>query len=932
MRQFLTPKLNLRALSAPWVNLWVNASLRKKGLTIFAIPLVGMLAGLLVLFPAWRREAQLDAQVEHTIEVRSVVRSLLEGMTRAQASVYGSMLSNGEAHLEPFYRLQDELPEAIERLTQLQQGNQAQLERVELARRLIEEKFSVLTELVELGSNTAAVDAAGGVGGNAQVREGIVLTAEVNMVVLQEQLEEMRVEEERRLAAGITARNRAQGWARMVVVTAFGLALTGGGLAVILFTGGLLRRAELLSGNALRLPKLEPLRPIPVRHDELGDIDKALRTTQGLLQEQREQLQLTLSGARVALWEMPDTDTRQLSYTGDWAVLRAMGIDPEQPPQDTSEREAIIHPEDRRAYRDFLEALVHRSEHGDIRHLEYRVNALDGDEHTLQVTGRVHGNHEGQRLLGVLIDVSEARQAARELAEREALLRGVMAASPDLISVLDAEDGRLRLASSALGSMLGYSREELEQNPLEFSHPQDKGAAEEAIASVLQRETSHFQVRQRYRHADGHWLTIESSGRALVDEHGALSGVVIVTRDISQQVELERYQQEAKDAAEAANRAKSQFLSRMSHELRTPLNAVLGFAQMLELSDLDDEDQDSVGHIRKAGEHLLELINEILDLSRIEAGRMALSLEPVQIGEVVTEVLELIRPLANQAAITIDAQDATSCQDFVMADRQRLKQVLLNLLSNAVKYNRVEGRIILRASQVDADRYRLEVEDTGPGIPAEKLGQLFEPFNRLGAEHKNIEGSGLGLSLSKQLTEIMGGELEVSSSPGEGSCFRVVLTLTEGPLEQWERTTADVQRGAPLAVSPSGCRVLCIEDNLSNLRLIERLLAKWPDTRLMTAMQARLGLDLAAEHQPDVILLDLNLPDMHGHEALKALQANPATHDIPVIVISADATSGQIARLREAGAFAYLTKPLDIQQFWQVFADALEKRQAHTPA
>jgi phosphoglycerate-specific signal transduction histidine kinase len=373
--------------------------------------------------------------------------------------------------------------------------------------------------------------------------------------------------------------------------------------------------------------------------------------------------------------------------------------------------------------------------------------------------------------------------------------------------------------------------------------------------------------------------------------------------------------EQSREIAERANRAKSEFLSRMSHELRTPMNSILGFAQVLARKELPQDQRKAVDHILRAGRHLLNLINEVLDISRIEANRQTLSLEPVRVDEVVQETLSLIRPLAAQRGCSIEEPAAVDAAWHVHADRQRLAQVLLNLLSNAAKYNRPGGSIGV-AAEADENRVRIVVRDTGPGIAPEKLEQLFVPFERLGAELSDVEGTGLGLALSKRLVEAMGGELTVASVVGEGSTFTIVLPRTTAASANGG-SASQVHIPADRSATANGraATLLYIEDNLANLTLIETILAGRPAITLMSALQGQLGLDLAWEHRPDVILLDLNLPDLPGDEVLARLRADERTRATPVIVISADATHGRSDTLLGGGAQAYLTKPLDVDQF-----------------
>jgi PAS domain S-box-containing protein len=371
-----------------------------------------------------------------------------------------------------------------------------------------------------------------------------------------------------------------------------------------------------------------------------------------------------------------------------------------------------------------------------------------------------------------------------------------------------------------------------------------------------------------------------------------------------------------------ANHAKSEFLSRMSHELRTPLNAVLGFAQLLEIDSLTAGQGDSVDHILRGGRHLLGLIDEVLDISRIEAGHLSISLEPVLLGEVIQETFELIQPVAATWKVRLDGELPEAGDCYVLADRQRLKQVLLNFLSNAVKFNRSGGMVRISVEEAPGARLRVKVSDTGPGIAPRLMGRLFTPFDRLGAETRGVEGTGLGLALSKRLAEVMGGAVGVDSVVGQGSTFWVELPRAESP----------VKGVAPPAIIPDEALptrgvVLYIEDNLPNLRLVERLLAHRPNVKLLSAMLGSLGLEMAREHRPDLILLDLQLPDIPGAAVLARLQRDAETRQIPVIVISADATPGQIRRLRAAGAREFLTKPLDVKRLFQLLDDVLNDEQ-----
>ncbi|AZF16072.1 ATP-binding protein [Pseudomonas sp. R3-18-08] len=398
------------------------------------------------------------------------------------------------------------------------------------------------------------------------------------------------------------------------------------------------------------------------------------------------------------------------------------------------------------------------------------------------------------------------------------------------------------------------------------------------------------------------------------DATGALRGFSKITRDITDRRAAEIALRTAREEAERASRAKSEFLSRMSHELRTPLNSILGFAQLLDM-DVPKAQQANVGHILRAGQHLLTLINEVLDIAKIEAGSLALNIAPIPLASALQEALTLVSPMAADAGVQLQPLPALAADTGIVADRQRLTQVLLNLLSNAIKYNRRDGQVSLEIG-IQGQRISVSVCDTGNGIAADHIGQLFKPFERLGAD-PNVEGSGLGLALSKSLLENMDGQLKVQSQPGIGSRFTLELPFVRmahvhsGAAPGIE---PELQRPAPIVSTFQG-KVLCIEDNLSSLALIETLLQRRPGIRLLSSMQGQLGLDLAAQHAPQLILLDVALPDIDGLKVLQRLRQSPISRDTPVLMITADASDLTRHALLQAGATAVLNKPINVPGF-----------------
>lgn len=385
-------------------------------------------------------------------------------------------------------------------------------------------------------------------------------------------------------------------------------------------------------------------------------------------------------------------------------------------------------------------------------------------------------------------------------------------------------------------------------------------------------------------------------------------------RSVEMQMEILRRShqlQEANKALRAADAAKNDFLSRASHELRTPLNAILGFADLLSLTDLDPERQEWVSIVVKAGRHLLALLNDVLDISRIEGGHLSLSMEAISVERLISDAFDLVRPLADTNGVELRPPPMATENLYVAADNQRLRQVLLNLLSNAIKYNHVGGVVAVTVGHRATGRLSIGVMDTGRGMSQDALGRLFTPFERLDAAQAGIEGTGLGLVLSRHLVENMGGTMEVSSLVGRGSTFTVELPTLDAPapVEQVRRDPVVARRDYGTART-----ILYVEDMVENVRLVERILERRPGVTLIPAMLAGVALDLAREHQPDLVLLDLHLPDLPGEEVMRRLRADEATLHIPVVVLSADATQRHVDELLAAGAVGYLTKPIDVKR------------------
>jgi len=533
-----------------------------------------------------------------------------------------------------------------------------------------------------------------------------------------------------------------------------------------------------------------------------------------------------------------------------------------------------------------------------------------------------------------------------ELRRQEALLKtgalqNAILTSANFSIIATDEKGIIQLFNVGAERMLGYRAAEVVNriSPSDMHDPQEVRARAQALSLELATAITPGFEALAYKASRGiediHELTyIRKDGSrfpaivsitALRDDYGEIIGYLLIGTDnsVRHQVELDLYNAMAE--AKKANLAKSAFLSSMSHELRTPLSAILGFAQLMDSGSPSPttSQKRSIDQILKAGWYLLDLINEILDLALIESGKLPLSMEPISVAEVVRECQAMIEPQAQKRGISV-AFPRFEIAYFVKADRTRVKQVLINLLSNAIKYNRVGGTVVVDYIANTPGCMRICVQDAGEGLTPEKVAQLFQPFNRLGQEANVEEGTGIGLVVCKRLIELMGGAIGVESAVGKGSMFWIELNLTAAP--QPAAHAAELTTVA-LAQSQADARLhtlLYVEDNPANLMLVEDLIARRPDIRLLSAADGYRGIEIAHAAHPDVILMDINLPGISGIQALKILRADPATAHIPVVALSANAIPRDIAKGLEAGFFRYLTKPIKVNEFMDTLDVALK--------
>ena len=620
-----------------------------------------------------------------------------------------------------------------------------------------------------------------------------------------------------------------------------------------------------------------------------------------------QRLDMATAATGVGVWsvllEQPDG--------AHWdAQMRALhGLAPDAPVPDlASYLGGCVHPDDRRGVRDALCGLLQRND--GLLDLDFRVLRPDGSVRRLASRSSISGATGQRHLHGVMLDLTERHNTESRLhqAQERALLAARGAGIGTWQSDPDATLGQWDAQMFHLRGRPPRSEPVLEAERLSWLHPDDRASQVQRMDAAVRAGatlTSEFRVVW----PDGTLRWLASSSSSLRDARGRTVGRVGINWDVTdahnaaaahQQQMLARHQ----------SQAKSRFLARISHELRTPLNAVLGFSQLL-LAEGSEADSATwrrrVQHVQASGEHLLALIDNVLELSSLESGELPLSLQPVALAGLVETSLPLVELLAAQHAVSLHLG---ALDGWALADPVRLRQVLLNLLSNAIKYNQPGGQVRVSAESLDG-WLLLRVQDTGRGLDAEQISHLFEPFNRLGMDSEGIAGTGIGLAIVQASVRHMGGTVQVHSQPGQGSCFEVCLQATPAP----RPTSANTTTLLPLPQPTAGGRLLYIEDNEVNLLIVSELVKRRSDIEFSAAADGSSGLAAALALQPDLILLDMQLPDMDGHAVLRQLRANPATAGIRCIAVSANAMPEDIRNARRNGFDDYWTKPLELQSF-----------------
>ena len=879
--------------------------------------LVAWLAGAALLvtlevsasFQAFWQIEETAAERTQTNEIITRAGDLLSALKDAETGQRGYLITGDKSFLEPYLGVRDSIVGDLETLRLLPLIAEHR-EHLDAAVPLVNAKLAEMARLIELrrDHDMASVVAAVASGQGKRLMDSI--RTELNIFI--------------RLENVMSAEHVAAFQSNMHYMFRFIVAIS-----IVMLLLALTFSYLIYRGQQQRLKNfayLEAQRLLDVQKEA----NERLRQANLSLQVSEEKLAVTLNSIGDAVIAT-DAEARVTllnpcaeKLTG-WTQADALG-------RSVEDIFHIINQETREpAIIPIQETLAHATIHGLANHTV--LIARDGGECAIADSCAPICDHDGLAIGAVLVfrDVTEEYAAQKTLSDHQFYTRSLIESNIDALVTTD-RSGIITDVNRQMETLTGYPREDLIGSPFK-QHFTDPERAEAGIDRVVADKTvTDYELTARAK--DGRETAVSLNAATFYDREGGLQGVFAAARDVTERKRLDRALQDknvelesTKSAAEKANLAKSEFLSSMSHELRSPLTAILGFAQLMESEapPLTPTQKESVDQILHAGWLLLTLIEEVLDLAKIESGHVSLSMEPVSLAEIILECQGMIEPQAQQRGIRMSFPKFDT-PFFVLADRTRVKQVLINLLSNAIKYNTKLGSVDVVCSVEAPDRVRVSVRDTGAGLRPEQLAQLFQEFNRLGQETGSEVGTGIGLVMARRLVELMSGAIGVESSVGVGSVFWFELAPVAAP-----HLSADAADAAlallPLPGKARSRTVLYVEDNPANLKLVERIIGRHPDITLLTAMTGNSGVDVARASLPEVILMDINLPGITGLQALKILRDDPLTAHIPVLAISANAMPRDVKKGLEAGFFRYLTKPIKINEFMEALDLALDYAQ-----
>ena len=859
--------------------------------------------GVAVSVWTFRQIEEAAAVRQHTYAVLGDAQELLSELKDAETSQHGYLLTGDEGFLEPYLAVRDSISGNLEKLRQITLVSNAQ-KHLDTLVPLVDAQLALMSQTIELRRNHEVTAAFAVVRGGQGKRLMDSIRAEIKAFT---QLEE-----------NVLALRDAEFEASMrnlftiIIISIMFTLLFAAAMVSLIY-----RETQQRIKNLVHLETQHLL----ATQEEMN---KQLLQTNFTLQISEERLAVTLNSIGDAVMATDAAGRLSLmnplaeKLTG-WTRAEAIG----RPVVDIIR---VINQETRQPFTiPIVETLAHGAIHGLANHTV--LIARDGSECAIADSCAPIRDRGGQIVGAVLVfrDVTKEYAVQKALRDQQFYTRSLIESNIDALMTTDSS-GIITDVNQQMVALTGCTQAELIGTPFKdyFTNPE---LAEVGIKRVLsEKKVSNYELTARAK--NGKITEVSYNATTFYDHDGKLQGVFAAARDITESKRLDKVLQDnnaelekARFVAEKANLAKSIFLSRMSHELRTPLNAILGFAQLLEGGSPSPTSDQAVRlhQISKAGWYLLELINEILDLAVIESGKLSLSHEAVSLSEVMRECQAMTESQARTRGIHIDFLPFDQSW-YANADRTRVKQVLINLLSNAIKYNRAHGTIEVKCS-CTVERLRISIKDTGMGLSPEKLIQLFQPFNRLGQESGDEEGTGIGLVVTKQLVELMGGTISVTSTVGVGSEFQIELIRDVTPQLAAGNTLPSLrhaQRDTALST------LLYVEDNPANLMLVEQIIAEHPDVRMLSARDGNIGIALARTQLPDVILMDINLPGISGVEAMNILRSDPATAYIPIVALSANAMPRDIERGLEAGFFRYLTKPIKVNEFMVALDEALQ--------